>query len=518
MKPVDRNAAVATNDHGTHVAAAPDGSGRTSGRGGPRTASRYPASRTAAAPTPTSAKLDAATIRDLLRSTLPSKDKKEEYLARANQFSKGRAKLCPERRKEVLEKANNLMRARIGVAGSKEDEGFGSLGPSGDEGASVSSSSMSSSKDSGRADLSISSEDSKFSGTSSLSRAETPRAPALSQTAAMERLMRWSGARDLTRATRLMFNEGTTWMNEQKHGLPKSVNAISMRNIARLRLELAHGVRDAKGNQTLAGAPLSFAEQSFVERLKTMPFLATHATDAQVESIDPSTGAKYVKLLSRRRLEQEGVSFSRENSSNDIRPLANHDFVFFSVEPGSESTKPSSRFGRQLYAFDLDNHYIRDKGWMSLNDMLNLQKRDVANHIPELTAEESERYEATGSQYVARELIFSAKDMREGLALSLVKVMRQVLSDEHRNAYLNADDPERVNRLVNGFFRPEIKVANSFFAQDFSMRIVPKTGKLDGGNKFVEDGPFKAPGSPDVYQPLQGKKDTGGFRGIASMV
>ncbi|TPW33347.1 hypothetical protein FJU08_01950 [Martelella alba] len=518
MKAIDRNGAGSSHSLGSHVPAAPEGSGRTSGQSEPRTENRYPVSRTSAETTASSTKLDASTFREVMRSASPSKVKTEEYLARAHEFRKSQTKLCPERRKELLEKANDLIQARIGAAGSKDDEGYGSLGRLAEGEASVSSSSSAFSEDSGLADQVISSESPEVSGASSLSRTKSHSAPVLSQTAAMERLMRWSSARDLTKATRLMFKEGTRWRSELQHGLPPSVKAISMRNIARLRVELENGITDAKGKQTLVGAPLSVAEQGFIERLKTMPFVATHATEAPVEYIDPSTGAKYVKLLSRRRLEEEGTRFSRENSDNDIRPLATHDFVFFSVEPGREPSKPSSRFGRNLYAFDLDNRYIRDKGWMSLNDMLKLEKRDVAKHIPELTAEECERYAATGREYVARDLIFSAKDMREGLALSLVKVMRQVLSDEHRNTYLNTDDPGKVNALVNGFFRPEIKVASSFFAQDYIKRSTAISGMLDGSGKIDENGPAAAHETPEVYQPLTGKKEVGGFRNIGSMV
>ena len=71
------------------------------------------------------------------------------------------------------------------------------------------------------------------------------------------------------------------------------------------------------------------------------------------------------------------------------------------------------------------------------------------------------------SEAIAEDMqhIFFGPDMKEGILLTLLKMVRECVGEERQAALLSLDDPGKLNKLVNGFFRPQIMVPKHFFAK-----------------------------------------------------
>lgn len=192
-------------------------------------------------------------------------------------------------------------------------------------------------------------------------------------------------------------------------------------------------------------------------------FNVSHATSASVMG---KNGV--VSLYSREKLIERGIDFDMDHTaSQDISQLSNDDFVFFALEYGMYPKKHASRFGTTLYRFDFDEPLFQEVAWLSLVEMLYSVTPDLSRHIKGLRPEEYRKLSGRGIPPLSA--VFIGKDMKTGLALSIINDLRQHVSIECREALLQNPDEVRMDGLINGLYRPEIKVPRHFFSENYSV-------------------------------------------------
>lgn len=252
-----------------------------------------------------------------------------------------------------------------------------------------------------------------------------------------------------------MIKNGSLWKGAPSGTEKSHIDKLSKNNLHSLRNELSE---------------LSTHEKKFLERFFETPLYATHSTGAPVKREDES-----VALFSRQKLIDRNIIFNNDNSpQEDIKLLGNDDFVFFALEAGVESKKPSSRFGGTTYRFDFDAPAFKDAAWLSLVEMRFAQTPHLARHIEGLNDDDVAKLSKRTLQPF--ETVFSGADMKTGIGLSLIRDLRK-LSPESNKRLLDSTDEVAINKLVNGLYRPEIKVARHFFSDKYMEAAVKKDDK-----------------------------------------
>ncbi|HHJ3242452.1 TPA: DUF4116 domain-containing protein [Vibrio parahaemolyticus] len=230
---------------------------------------------------------------------------------------------------------------------------------------------------------------------------------------------------------------------------------LSSENISKLTKELGR---------------LEEKEISFLDKILRMKFSATHATDANIIN-----NKNTLSLFSRMKLEQRNMEFSRENhpTSGDIGELANNDFVFFSIEPGKGGFKDNSRFGKTIYVVDFDNPAFSQVSWVSLQEQYLSFGNNTKKHIRNISDDAHEILSFSDIDIKSNMLL--AKDFKKGVALSLIKKFRQLPINDRENL-LNTQSLEQFNSIINGVYRPELKVPRHFFVNNGEENIKVSCG------------------------------------------
>ena len=149
---------------------------------------------------------------------------------------------------------------------------------------------------------------------------------------------------------------------------------------------------------------------------------------------------------------------------------------FFSLEVGETPKKPSSRFGGKMFRFDFSKPSFTDTSWLNLAEMRFSRTPHLSRHVQGLTYGE---YVKLSKRELPRfGSIFYGADMKTGIALSLIKDFRDNLSDASRGKLLTCSTDDELNRLVNGMYRPEIKVPRHFFSDEKMTSNVVKDNKF----------------------------------------
>ncbi|CAI8742230.1 DUF547 domain-containing protein [Pseudomonas chlororaphis] len=243
-----------------------------------------------------------------------------------------------------------------------------------------------------------------------------------------------------------MIGRGFDWEDTPKESAHSHIKTLSARNYSEIQAKL--------------GA-LSPLEQTFVEKIMATPFIAVHCTDAT-----PKTTNGTLCLYSRIRLDQLKVPFNEYNSPIEDRDqLGNDDFVFFSLEAGLTPQKPSSAFGRSMYYVDFEHPRLQQFAWLSLVDMRFPITPWLERHVPIL---EEDDYDVLSHCELkdTTQTIFSGPHMKAGIALSIVARARLV-PESSREKLLGCPDSASINALMNGLYRPEVKVPRYFITQTF---------------------------------------------------
>ena len=237
-----------------------------------------------------------------------------------------------------------------------------------------------------------------------------------------------------------MFRRGELWEDNIA-----SIASLSTRNIARLRAYLGR---------------LSKNEASFVTRFEQQPFYATHFTS------DDRDDGQTVKLLSRKNLQERNIAFNTSNTQAiDLKMAAHDDHVFFALEVGSRPQKTSSRFGGIIYRFSLQQSRFR-YAWISLNDMVKPKENNLRYYFPNLLETDYVVAQMTVDFYNTTDFVFTGAATFVGVALSIVHLSRR-LSSRAVKVLLSATTQEELNKVLNGLFRPEMKLSRFLITSEF---------------------------------------------------
>jgi len=248
-----------------------------------------------------------------------------------------------------------------------------------------------------------------------------------------------------------MFSDGELW---KKNTL--SISERSARNISRLRSLVT---------------PLSPLERAFFSRFEQQPFYATHFTGADRDREGVTT------LYSRKNLIERGIAFPTGNTQDqDLKMAAHDDYVFFALEVGSTPQKTSSRFGDVIYRFSLKQSRF-EYAWLSLNDMVAPKQNNLEKYFRGFESSDYDKCDQLVNYYNTTDFIFSGPAMFVGVALSIVHCVRQ-LSVTAQRKLLAANTIREMNNVLNGLFRPELKVARFVVTGDFA-KLVNAGGTSD---------------------------------------
>lgn len=252
-------------------------------------------------------------------------------------------------------------------------------------------------------------------------------------------------------------DKGKLWRAERPK--VKSIESLSAANMQRLRSDLG---------------PLDRSEQQFLDGFVKQKLYGTHFTNTDKKILvkhDQGVGQDVAALHSRQGLIHRGIKFPTQNSMpEDIVRARNDDYVFLALECGADPKKDSSRFGKNRLRFDLDQPQF-DKSWVSLNDMVLPKQNSLERYVPGLPKSDYARAAANVEKYNKPAYVFARQDMKEGMALSMIEATRG-MSPEARKAILEGPagkeaDEHRMDQVMNGLFRPELKVPRYLISKDF---------------------------------------------------
>jgi hypothetical protein len=196
-----------------------------------------------------------------------------------------------------------------------------------------------------------------------------------------------------------------------------------------------------------------------MDRALRGPYYGTHFTK---KTLTPDRSGA-VALFSREKLLQRRISFDHGNTMGiDREVVGNDDSVFFSLEPGETPQKQRSRFGPNRLRVPLNQPVFQQTAWLSLKDMaVNLPA--YYRKLPWLTFREQRLLTKKGH---GPDHVFFGKDMIPGMLLTLISDARE-LGENSRKQVLNAKTDEDINTLINGFYKPEIKVPKQLITTEF---------------------------------------------------
>ena len=282
-----------------------------------------------------------------------------------------------------------------------------------------------------------------------------------------------------------MFQHGSVWKNVPP--MPK----LSVCNLSEL-------------TKTLQPELFSPGERKIYDLLLKLPYTLIHNTKA--EYLAGILKTKKIRSKTQIALDGDsGVLKGGTNTSLDDKYIHNEDFVFFRLGVGDGYA--SSNFGPVCLIFKPDSMF--ERGWVSLNDMLNPATSDSMACFPgpigKMSLEDrlttpvgdsrspfakplramnsdgaagvsiSRTYFATGkpvSQQIhrAREVFF-ASHIRPGIALCVMRELRLMgplvmQAAIHALIPSSAETTRKLSCLLFNLFRPEVKIPRDFVFQD----------------------------------------------------
>lgn len=250
-----------------------------------------------------------------------------------------------------------------------------------------------------------------------------------------------------------MIEHGFFWSEAPKENARHHIKTLSARNYAALETRLGD---------------LSPLEEKFRAKFMATPLIAVHCTHATPESPQQN-----LCLYSRKRLEASAtISFNKENSPiEDREEQGNDDFVFFSLEAGLTPQKPRSALGRTAYSVDFEHPRFQQFAWLSLVEMRFPITPWLDRHVPNLALSD---YETLSPRTLPdpTQVIFSGPHMKAGIVLSIVEQARLV-SQRSQEILLACPDHASTNALMNGLYRPEVKVPRYFISETFQKSQLP---------------------------------------------
>ncbi|POT59479.1 hypothetical protein C3432_01795 [Citrobacter amalonaticus] len=176
----------------------------------------------------------------------------------------------------------------------------------------------------------------------------------------------------------------------------------------------------------------------------------------------------HLNILSQKKLKYDGVVTGGNTKPQDIKCLANNDFVFFGVEfSNDEAQLPLNTrhtdvdFGANAYILDDQFPY----GYLTLTDHFDNTippafQHEHAGFVSRFSEVRSETYRKVhGEKGVFDVPMYSTKDMKFALGLHLIDFLRQSRDVSFKRFALNENlDSKGLDRVLNFVFQPEFHV------------------------------------------------------------
>ncbi|OTA20579.1 type III secretion system effector and immunogenic protein OspC2 [Xenorhabdus beddingii] len=241
---------------------------------------------------------------------------------------------------------------------------------------------------------------------------------------------------------------------EEIYDFNKTVNFDYYPNLHFNMRTMADDLRKSLGN-------LTNEESTFAENFMSQAFYIVHVSDKNFTE-NNSTGD--LNLYSRVRLLEKGVEFNNRNSTpDDIKRLGNDDYVFFSFEVGEEPKKIQSRFGCFFYRvrYTPRNFSLRHSS-MVLFDHLSPKQhliKGINRTIDHLDISVVSKDHLRERRLRRGRSIFSGyENSINGLLYSIIHDIRELKDENDKKKLLSARSDKEINLIVNGLFRPEVRV------------------------------------------------------------
>ncbi|NDO82766.1 hypothetical protein CJP72_18915 [Citrobacter sp. NCU1] len=192
-------------------------------------------------------------------------------------------------------------------------------------------------------------------------------------------------------------------------------------------------------------------EMNFIANFIKQDFYLSHATNANIENANGD-----INIYSRKMLQDKKIAFNESNSDfEDVNGLGNDDYAFFSLEIGPALKKQKSRFGNTIYKSSVSNGAFKFAS-LSLIDQLTMVFPEPK--IPGLSYEG--KVQLAGRPSLKREEVFfhGLDDSILSLANHIVLSTRVLSRQSDRDVILNERNPDKLDRIMNYLFRPEVRV------------------------------------------------------------
>ncbi|VDZ64735.1 hypothetical protein [Serratia odorifera] len=207
----------------------------------------------------------------------------------------------------------------------------------------------------------------------------------------------------------------------------------------------------AQNENKLQKVEFNALEENFINNFIQQEFYLCHATNADIENKSGD-----INIYSRKLLKDKKIIFNEDNSAHpDIHGLGNDDYAFFSLEIGPTLKKQTSRFGNTIYKSSASNSIFKHAS-LSLVDQLVLDFPEPK--IPGLSA--LGKKELSGRpEFKNTEIFFNGmKSSISSLSRHIALATRYLSQQSDIDLILNERNPEKLERIMNYLFRPEVRV------------------------------------------------------------
>jgi len=135
-----------------------------------------------------------------------------------------------------------------------------------------------------------------------------------------------------------------------------------------------------------------------------------------------------------------------------------------------------------MYTINLNTPVFSQVSWVSLQEQLFSDTGNTKKHIKNIS---KEAHDILSHQEIpVKENMFLVKDFKTALALSLIKKFRE-LPMEDQDILLSANDDYTFNSIINGIYRPEVKVPRHIFIKNGSYNVDNIKIKLGGSREYL---------------------------------
>ncbi|MCS2157422.1 hypothetical protein MUU48_10925 [Scandinavium sp. H11S7] len=289
----------------------------------------------------------------------------------------------------------------------------------------------------------------------------------------------------LIKSVSRMNENGIAWQKELTDQHNEALARFKMMSQRTQRIKdsvgtLAHSLYSkAKINYTIAYGKtitsITPEESAFYKNMMSITLFCTHITktrSVEMSNKERKENSPKLQLKSLHVIRKTGlpintnpqVESSREQNSTCF---GNDDFVFFSLECGTQTQKPSSRFGRRVFRTPVTNDCRFKNTLIILNDLFKNINRPEET-IKRLALSESA---ITLSEPAIRRIrrrympvdVIAVGNINNYITCSVILAIRTLPPDDQRKLLAIRKDNE-LNLLINIFFRPQIAFPQFFNA------------------------------------------------------